>query len=348
MVGDYNHDGRLDLATANSQHPGTVSVLLARVGGGYEAHQAYPAGARPASIAQADFDGDGRLDLVVANATSPGCAAESVTVLRGLGDGTFAPKVSYPGECPPAVAAADSMATTAPTWSLLPRGVGVYLAQAPHQGNIVLATAQPYATGYYGASLAIADLDRDTFADIVVGHAAGDTEGVSILLGGGPGGYFPATHPIHGTPALGVAIGDLNGDSRPDVVAARMDDDAISVLLSEGTGYEPPATYAAGRNPVGVALGDVNADGRVDVVVADFGDASSGNGVTVFAGRGDGTLRTAAPLAAARRHPLAWRSPISTATRNRARRRGRRRPLLFRNTTARSVAMWRRRRIVAR
>ena len=85
-------------------------------------------------------------------------------------------------------------------------------------------------------------------------------------------GFSPATtYPSNGTSTLGVALGDVNGDGRPDIVAANQGTDNVSVLLSRtspaGT-FAPALTYSTGpgTRPTGVALGDVNGDGRLDVV----------------------------------------------------------------------------------
>jgi hypothetical protein len=87
-VGDFNHDGRLDLATANPGYywnaSGTVSSLLGRGDGTFKAANNFETGAAPISITVGDFNRDGRLDLVNAN-----LYGNSVSVLLGRGDGTF-------------------------------------------------------------------------------------------------------------------------------------------------------------------------------------------------------------------------------------------------------------------
>src|SRR5262245_48151819 len=81
-VGDFNNDGRADLVTAN-YHDDSVSVLLGNDDGTFQPAQS-PAIARPTSLAVGDLDGDGNLDLVTAD-------DETLSLLRGQGDGTFGP-----------------------------------------------------------------------------------------------------------------------------------------------------------------------------------------------------------------------------------------------------------------
>src|ERR1035438_5079353 len=81
-VGDFNGDGKLDLALAD-QSSGTVSVLLGNGDGTFQAAVSYSAGPQLYSVTVGDFNGDGKLDLVATSYSS-----NSVSVLLGKGDGT--------------------------------------------------------------------------------------------------------------------------------------------------------------------------------------------------------------------------------------------------------------------
>src|SRR5256886_2213029 len=82
-VGDFNGDGKLDLAVANLNSR-TVSVLLGNGDGTFRAAPTVVVGQSPFSIAVGDFNGDGKPDLAVANFDS-----NNVSVLLGNGEGTF-------------------------------------------------------------------------------------------------------------------------------------------------------------------------------------------------------------------------------------------------------------------
>jgi hypothetical protein len=96
-VGDFNGDGKLDLALANTcgsdpdcSSNGTVSILLGKGDGTFQTHVDYPTGFKPQSVAVGDFNGDGKLDLAVTNRSD-----STVSILLGRGDGTFQTHVDY-------------------------------------------------------------------------------------------------------------------------------------------------------------------------------------------------------------------------------------------------------------
>jgi Bacterial Ig-like domain (group 3)/FG-GAP-like repeat len=94
-----------------------------------------------------------------------------------------------------------------------------------------------------------------------------------------PGGFL-ATY------TAAVAVGDFNGDGKPDLVAVPS---GVSVLLGNGDGtFQSPVTYSTGSYTVSVATGDFNGDGKPDLAVGTCGTTCS---VSVLLGNGDGTFR---------------------------------------------------------
>jgi hypothetical protein len=92
-----------------------------------------------------------------------------------------------------------------------------------------------------------------------------------------------------GTTPAAVAVADLNGDKKPDLIVANSGSNSVSVLLGKGDGtLEAQSEYATGAKPQAVALGDLNGDGKTDVVSAN----TEANTVSVLLGNGDGTLKS--------------------------------------------------------
>lgn len=155
-------------------------------------------------------------------------------------------------------------------------------------GPLVFTPAQQYPTGSSmgpgpGATTTIAiDVDGDFDVDVVATDWFGD--GPLVLKNDGTGA-FGAPAPIAGASGVGaLAVGDLNGDSRPDLVGR--DSDGVIPLLGNGDGTFVAASAVAvtGNAQQSVAVVDTNGDGRLDVVTPER------LGVQVLLGRGDGTF----------------------------------------------------------
>ena len=101
-VGDFNGDGKLDLAVANGSS-NTVSILLGTGTGSFGAKTDFGTGIDPISVAVGDFNGDGKLDLAVANSNG-----DTVSILLGTGTGSFGAKTDFgTGSGPNSVAVGD-------------------------------------------------------------------------------------------------------------------------------------------------------------------------------------------------------------------------------------------------
>jgi hypothetical protein len=101
IAGDFNGDGKVDLAAAN-QAPSTVSVLLGDGAGGFAHGVSFAVAVHPLSVTVGDFNGDGNADIATAS-----LAAGSVSVLFGDGAGHFAPAIDFTADSPRSVTAGD-------------------------------------------------------------------------------------------------------------------------------------------------------------------------------------------------------------------------------------------------
>jgi hypothetical protein len=286
-VGDFNGDGIPDLAAANLGS-NNVSVLLGNGGGMFQPAVNYAAGLAPTSVVVADLTGDGIPDLVVTNDTT------YVSVLLGNGDGTCQPPQTYAaGNAAWSVAVGDFNGDGIPDLVVANLGsdsVSVLLGN----GDGSFQAPRNFAVGHRPRSVAVGDFNGDGVLDLAVadsGNVDGSGSGVSVLLGNGDGSFQPARTFAAGTNPFSVAVGDLDGSGKLDLVVA---DNAtyggtpgISVLLGNGNGtFQPARTYAAGSRPSSVAVGDFNGDGIPDLAVA------GGAGTRVLLGNGDGSFQT--------------------------------------------------------
>jgi hypothetical protein len=154
-------------------------------------------------------------------------------------------------------------------------------------------TATRYAAGKGAHFVAIADLNGDGNLDIAVANK--DSEDVTILLGDGRGHFRPAP----GSPfAAGhspndIAVGDFNGDQKPDLVIVNHDTPYLTLLLGEGRGQFTAAPKSPFRtqskpHPHGVAVADFNRDGRLDLVT----DSADDDKIEFLLGDGKGGFAT--------------------------------------------------------
>ncbi|PJJ59046.1 putative secreted protein (Por secretion system target) [Hymenobacter chitinivorans DSM 11115] len=283
---DFNGDGRPDLATANSSQ-NSVAVLLqsATTPGTFPAISTYGSGGSFSPVlATGDLNGDGRPDLAVANQESNtvGVLLNSATT-----PGSFGSVVVYTASTASrcrGIAIADVNGDGANDLITGTNSqIGVRLGSKTTPGTFGALTT--YASGSSVTDeIVVGDVNGDGRPDIVAGNTSTNT--VSVLLNSAttPGTFGAAvTYLTNANSSLrGVALGDLNNDNRPDIVAVNDADNTVSVLLNSATtpGTFPTAvSYALGSSsPLGVTIGDLNGDGFAEIVAENYG----GNyGVTV-------------------------------------------------------------------
>ena len=287
---DFNADGIPDLAVANTDS-GTITVFIGNGDGTFQAPVNYRVGVQPQTIAAADVNGDGNPDLVISNRCADDkCSNGSVSVLLGIGDGTFHSQVAFPTRCFPSfVAIGDFNRDGWPD-----------LAVANNQDNtvsILLGTGDsslfrpqvPYPTGSNPLGVAIGDFNEDGLLDLAVSNAGDGT--LSILLGNGDGTFQTKQTvflPSSVSPSW-LASADLRNIGTIDlVVPDAASSVSVYVLLGNGDGsFQPAVAYPVDAGSDGLLVGDVNGDGILDLVVPNtVNDAR----ISVLLGTGGGSF----------------------------------------------------------
>ena len=295
VSGDFNRDGKVDLAIVNV-NGNSVSILLGNGDGSFAAPVGFPVGSSPVSLTAGEFNGDGKLDLAVANHASSG----TVSILLGNGDGTFAPAVDY---------AAGSSARRVTAGDINGDGkIDLAVANENQQPNNILMllgngdgtfTAGSTSGGVNPADfMSIRDVNGDGRPDLVAVSSQHITA-VGVALGHGDGTfaapYFfrPPSSFLSGLVSL--AIADVDGDGKVDLGVVDEFGGAVWVMRGNGDGtFGSSTSYAVGTSPLSIASADVNGDGNVDFVVANAG----ANNVSVLLGGGNGAFAAADNYAA--------------------------------------------------
>jgi hypothetical protein len=319
-VADINHDGKADVVgvdqgnnfffSALGNGDGTFTsgwVSDTSQGGPYFFDES------PQTVVLGDFNGDGNLDFASGNSDPT-----SVLVHLGNGDGTFQPYVEYGGypEYTSGCGIATALgvgdfngdgkldlvsATGGHTCTLLGNGDGTFRV-LPDDIQPSLANTPSF--------LGVGDFNGDGKLDIAVAQKerGNPTIGrLSILLGNGDGTFQQAMDYAIGTGHFSVAVGDLNGDGKLDLVVTNQDPNypnfgvgnSISIFLGNGDGtFQAPVNYPvlgiSEQLGPSVVIGDFNSDGKPDLAVGtnEYPYQPEG-GVAILIGNGDGTFQPA-------------------------------------------------------
>jgi FG-GAP-like repeat len=302
-VGDFNNDGKLDIAVGltNSDGSGEIDIYLGNGDGTFRPSVKTKTVVADAVMLAADFNGDGKLDLAVLDGLG------TLTVYLGKGNGKMVQQQVFdtPGGSLKAAdfnrdGKLDLLATggnygdvylgngdgtfgspisiPVPYYGIGNVGIGDfngdgYLDLADSAGGLYILLGNgdgtfqsgiPYKTSYGGYSAAAADVNGDGNLDVV-------TSGFEVMLGNGDGAFtsdggFNLGYYYSGAE---VAIGDFNGDGKLDAALIQPNASSYNIDFFQGNGdgtFQSPIAFPAANNPYSLNMGDFNGDGRLDLV----------------------------------------------------------------------------------
>lgn len=311
VAADFNHDGKIDLATVNGR-TFSIGIFLGNGDGTFTAGQEYASIFGAANIGVSDIDGDGNPDLIVGVATPHGFGPTSDSAsytyfMLGRGDGTFAGAPLYPAqsaqgtnvEVGPAFALADvnddnkldimtvnvnGDSGNRALYTLLNNGEGSFTP-----GSSTAISVQ--GTANDPALVLSGDLTNDNKMDAIVavttqdaGDGVSGTGNLAVFLGTGSDSFGSEMDTSIASTAAAAVTGDFNNDTKLDVIVGGLtatDDDgnptagAVYFLAGQKNGLFAAATRIGTAesplNPVSFAAEDLNGDKNLDLVVADAG-----------------------------------------------------------------------------
>jgi hypothetical protein len=281
-TGDFNGDGKIDIAVANIGGSSVTILLNDGLGGFTPAPSTVSVDNNPNSIAVGDFNRDGKLDFAVTNSgavvCSPaGCQAGAVSIRLGCGDGTFtaAASIEGTGNTPERVTAADLnrdgildlvLEIDASPYVFIYAGLGDGTFSA------VASPAVPSVSDSLPA-LSLGDVNRDGNLDLMftVQDIPGSGQStISSVLGNGNGLFHAGrTSPVVNETLIGGMLADFNGDGKLDFAEeVGFSSMRYDFFLGNGHGkFNLNSSLGVSDKFVGIGpvIADFNGDGKLDL-----------------------------------------------------------------------------------
>src|SRR5262245_50952434 len=302
-AGPLNGDGRLDLVIPNHASS-NVGIQIANSGNPMKygtTPPVLPVSSPPESLLPhtavlGDLNGDGKLDFIVSHESKA-----DATVRLGDGAGGFgAASLIATGVASAGLALGD-LDGDGKLDLVIGSIAGNQIARALGSGSGTFGAPALLPAGSAPEHVRVADLDSNGTLDVAALNAGSND--VSVLLNSGGAAFTGAA----GSPFAcgfapgGIAIGDLNGDSRPDFVVTNTTANTVTFLAGDGVGWKvptvvtagpftprftTPSLLTAGQGPRDVVQSDLDGDGRLDLAVASFNSNDASVLLNLGAGAG--------------------------------------------------------------
>ena len=285
-AGDFNSDGKQDLAVTINTPQISLSLLTGNGDGTFNAPINFPntSGFDSPVIVATDVNNDTRLDLLIAHTfacfTAPCVVSDDLTIMLGNGDGTFQSSQMDVGIGMAEIAVGDFNRDGFKDLAMAGDSARLYLLRGNGDGTFVQQPTLQLITentfGRDGTDADVGDFNRDGIQDLVVAVSLNGSNTV-ILIGNGDG-TFRAPHIIT-EPSIRIpqyqAVADYNGDGSQDLAIALGDGGSglMEILKGNGDGtFQPLVLYDVppDKTSVGggdIVAGDFNRDGRPDIAL---------------------------------------------------------------------------------
>ncbi len=279
-VGDFNRDGKQDIAAAHEGGNNTVSIRLGNGHGDFSGTTEVSVGSHPYNLVVGDFNRDGKQDLAVS------CqGAHMVSICLGDGSGGFSNTSFHNvGNQPIGIALGDfnedgkqDFATS----NLNSHSVSIRIGNGlgTFSGHTEVAVDSfPYA-------IVVGDFNTDHHQDFAT--VSGSMERIAIRFGDGTGHFSGNTFIPVGSFPYGLTIGDFNEDGNQDLVSSNFVSNTLSVRLGDGLGgFSGNTEVPVGDGAYSVTAGNLNGDEHLDLTSVNYFN----NTVSIKLGDGQGNF----------------------------------------------------------